>query len=103
MTSKLSGKVVSVTGGSAALASASPSVRRGRRHVFITGRRESELDKAVTAIGATQRRSERHFQPQRPRPHLHDHQGQGGHIDVLAVNAGITHRDVRRDYRGAFR
>src|SRR6266404_8691623 len=52
MTSKLSGKVALVTGGSAGigLGIARRFAEEGAR-VFITGRRQSELDKAVTAIG----------------------------------------------------
>ena len=52
MTSKLSGKVALVTGGSAGigLGIAKRFAEEGAR-VFITGRRQSELDKAVTAIG----------------------------------------------------
>jgi NAD(P)-dependent dehydrogenase (short-subunit alcohol dehydrogenase family) len=52
MTSKLSGKVALVTGGSAGigLGVAKRFAEEGAR-VFITGRRQSELDKAVTAIG----------------------------------------------------
>jgi hypothetical protein len=52
MTGKLTGKVALVTGGSAGigLGIAKCFAAEGA-HVFITGRRESELDKAVTAIG----------------------------------------------------
>src|SRR5260221_238028 len=52
MTGKLTGKVALVTGGSAGigLGIAKRFAAEGSR-VFITGRRQSELDKAVTAIG----------------------------------------------------
>src|SRR5882762_10339405 len=52
MTSKLSGKVALVTGGSAGigLGIAKRFAEEGAR-VFITGRRQSELDKGITAIG----------------------------------------------------
>src|ERR1700693_5224300 len=53
MTRKLTGKVALVTGGSAGigLGIAKCCAEEGA-HVFITGRRESELDRAVTAIGS---------------------------------------------------
>ena len=52
MSKKLAGKVAVVTGGSAGigLGAAKRFVAEGAR-VFITGRRQSELDKAVAAIG----------------------------------------------------
>src|SRR3982075_314971 len=50
---KLQGKVAVITGGTAGigLASAKLFVKEGA-HVFITGRRQKELDEAVTAIGS---------------------------------------------------
>ena len=52
MTRKLSGKVALVTGGSGGigLGIAEHFAQEGAR-VFITGRHQSELDKAITAIG----------------------------------------------------
>ena len=52
MTGKLSGKIALVTGGSAGigLGIAKRLAEEGAQ-VFITGRRQSELDKAVIAIG----------------------------------------------------
>jgi NAD(P)-dependent dehydrogenase (short-subunit alcohol dehydrogenase family) len=51
--SKLKGKVAVVTGGSSGigLATAQRFVKEGA-HVYITGRRQTELDKAVDAIGS---------------------------------------------------
>ena len=51
--SKLKGKVAVITGGSSGigLATGQRFVNEGA-HVYITGRRQAELDKAVTAIGS---------------------------------------------------
>ena len=54
MTQRLAGKIAVVTGGTTGigLASAKRFAAEGAR-VFITGRRQDELDKAVAAIGET--------------------------------------------------
>jgi NAD(P)-dependent dehydrogenase (short-subunit alcohol dehydrogenase family) len=55
MPGKLEGKIALVTGGSSGigLATAQQFVKEGA-YVYITGRRQSELDKAVKAIGGSQ-------------------------------------------------
>jgi NAD(P)-dependent dehydrogenase (short-subunit alcohol dehydrogenase family) len=57
MTGELASKVAVITGGSAGigLGIAKRFVQEGAR-VFINGRRESELDKAVAAIGSDAQR-----------------------------------------------
>src|SRR6266516_2541189 len=52
LTQKLAGKIAVITGGSSGigLATAKRFVDEGA-HVFITGRRKSELDRAVNEIG----------------------------------------------------
>ena len=55
MAGKLEGKIALVTGGSSGigLATAQRFVKEGA-YVYITGRRQAELDKAVKTIGGTQ-------------------------------------------------
>src|SRR5436190_6521897 len=90
MTGKLLGKIALVTGGSAGigLGIAKRFAEEGAR-VFITGRRQSELDKAVTAIGggatAVQGDISNLDDLDRIYASIKD---KAGRIDVLAVNAG---------------
>src|ERR1700719_4523937 len=91
MSKKLEGKVALVTGGNSGigLASAKRFVAEGA-HVYITGRRQEELDKAVQTIGAGVTAVQgdvsnlddldRLFSKVRS-----DH----GHVDVLMANAGL--------------
>lgn len=60
MPGKLEGKIALVTGGSSGigLATAQQFVKEGA-YVYITGRRQSELDKAVKAIGENQAKAVR--------------------------------------------
>jgi NAD(P)-dependent dehydrogenase (short-subunit alcohol dehydrogenase family) len=91
MTGKLTGKVALVTGGSAGigLGIAKCFAAEGAQ-VFITGRRASELDKAVTAIGgnaaAVQGDVAKLTDLDRIYAAIED---KAGHLDVLAVNAGF--------------
>jgi NAD(P)-dependent dehydrogenase (short-subunit alcohol dehydrogenase family) len=90
MNRKLEGKIALVTGGSAGigLGIAKRFAREGAR-VFITGRRPSELDKAVAAIGdsaaAIQGDTAKLADLDRIYAAIKE---ASGHIDVLAVNAG---------------
>jgi NAD(P)-dependent dehydrogenase (short-subunit alcohol dehydrogenase family) len=91
MTGKLADKIAVVTGGSAGigLGIAKRFAQEGAQ-VFIIGRRQSELDKAVTAIGgdaaAIQGNSSNLADLDRVFATI---KGQAGRIDVLAVNAGF--------------
>jgi NAD(P)-dependent dehydrogenase (short-subunit alcohol dehydrogenase family) len=91
MTSKLSGKIALVTGGSAGigLGIAKRFAEEGAR-VFITGRRESELDKAATAIGGRATAIRGDVSDLTDLDRIFGHiQAQAGRIDVLMANAGF--------------
>ena len=106
MTGKLSGKVALVTGGSAGigLGIAKRFAEEGAR-VFITGRRQSELDKAVTAIGGNATAVQGDISNLDDLDRIYATiKAKAGRIDVLAVNAGVLRiRQLRRNHRGAFR
>ena len=91
MTGKLAGKVALVTGGSAGigLGMATHFAEEGAR-VFIVGRRQLQLDEAVAAIGdnaaAIQGDISNLADLDRVVATIKE---QAGHIDVLAVNAGV--------------
>ena len=91
MTSKLAGKVALVTGGSAGIGlGIAKHFAAEDARVFITGRRQSQLDEAVASIGGDAAAI------QGDTSNLRDLdrvcaiiRAQAGHIDVLAVNAGV--------------
>ena len=91
MTKKLAGKVAVVTGGSAGigLGAAKRFAEEGAQ-VFITGRRQSELDKAVVAIGdnvsAIQGDTSKLADIDRIYATVKE---KAGRIDVLFANAGF--------------
>jgi NAD(P)-dependent dehydrogenase (short-subunit alcohol dehydrogenase family) len=91
MTKKLDGKVAVITGGSAGigLGTAKRFAAEGAR-VYITGRRQAELDKAVAEIGpaATAIRADASKLADIDR--VYDIvKKQVGHIDILFANAGF--------------
>jgi NAD(P)-dependent dehydrogenase (short-subunit alcohol dehydrogenase family) len=58
--------------------------------VFITGRRQSELDKAIAAIGGSAAAMRGDTSNLADLDHTYATiKAQAGHIDVLAVNAGV--------------
>jgi NAD(P)-dependent dehydrogenase (short-subunit alcohol dehydrogenase family) len=90
MTGKLAGKVAVVTGGSSGigLGIAGHFAQEGAR-VFITGRHQTELDKAVTAIGGNAAALQGDTTNLADLDHIYATiKDKAGHIDVLAVNAG---------------
>ena len=91
MTTKLAGKVAVVTGGSAGigLGIAQHFAQEGAR-VFITGRHQSELDKAVTAIGGNAAAILGDTTNLADLDRIYATvKTEAGHIDVLAANAGV--------------
>jgi NAD(P)-dependent dehydrogenase (short-subunit alcohol dehydrogenase family) len=88
---KLEGKIAVITGGSSGigLATAQQFVTEGA-HVFITGRRQSELDEAVKQIGENVTGVQGDVSNLGDLDRLYDTvKEQKGRIDVLFANAGI--------------
>lgn len=85
---KLSGKVALITGGSSGigLASAELFVRHGAR-VYITGRRQEELDRAVAAIGGEITAVRADAASLADMDRLCEVVGESGRIDILFANA----------------
>jgi NAD(P)-dependent dehydrogenase (short-subunit alcohol dehydrogenase family) len=89
--SKLADKVAVVTGGSSGIGFgiAKRFAQEGAR-VFITGRRQSQLDKAVAAIGSNAAALQGDISNLVDLDRVYATiEAQAGHIDVLAVNAGV--------------
>ena len=89
---KLNGKVAVITGGSTGigLAAAKLFVREGA-YVFITGRRQKELDEAVKAIGSNVTGVQGDVANLTDLDRLYDTVGKvKGRIDVVFANAGVA-------------
>jgi NAD(P)-dependent dehydrogenase (short-subunit alcohol dehydrogenase family) len=90
--SKLNGKVAVITGGSSGigLASAKLFVEEGA-HVYITGRRQAELDKAVAAIGRNVTAVQGDAASLEDLDRLYRLVREThGHVDVVFANAGLV-------------
>jgi NAD(P)-dependent dehydrogenase (short-subunit alcohol dehydrogenase family) len=87
---KLQDKVAVITGGTTGigLASAKLFVKEGA-HVFITGRRQKELDDAVQAIGSNVTGVQGDIAKPADLDRLYERVKKMGRIDVLFANAGI--------------
>src|SRR5215469_8759567 len=88
---RLDGKIAVITGGNSGigLATAQRFVQEGA-HVFITGRRQSELDKAVKQIGRNVIGVQGDVSNLADLDRLYDTvKQQKGRIDILFANAGI--------------
>jgi NAD(P)-dependent dehydrogenase (short-subunit alcohol dehydrogenase family) len=91
MTSKLAGKVAVVTGGSAGigLGIAKRFAEEGAR-LFITGRRQSELDKSVASIEGNVAAIRGDTADLADLDRIYETvRAQAGRVDVLVVNAGV--------------
>ena len=91
MTSKLAGKIALVTGGSSGigLGIAKHFAREGAR-VFITGRHQSELEKAVVAIGGDAAALRGDITQSADLDNIYAAiEARAGRIDVLSANAGV--------------
>src|ERR1700674_5011454 len=88
--SKLQGKVAVVTGGTAGIgfATAKRFVDEGA-YVFITGRRQKELDEAIKAIGRNVAGVQGDVSKLQDLDRLYEAVKAKGHIDILVANAGI--------------
>jgi NAD(P)-dependent dehydrogenase (short-subunit alcohol dehydrogenase family) len=87
---KLQGKVAVITGGTAGigLASAKLFVKEGA-HVFITGRRQKELDEAVRAIGSNVTGVQGDVANLTDLDRLYETIKATGRIDIVFANAGF--------------
>jgi len=87
---KLQGKVAVVTGGTTGigLASAKLFVKEGA-YVFITGRRQKELDEAVKAIGSNVTGVQGDVAKLTDLDRLYETVGKKGRLDIVFANAGL--------------
>jgi NAD(P)-dependent dehydrogenase (short-subunit alcohol dehydrogenase family) len=91
MTGRLAGKVALVTGGSAGIGLGIAEHLAGEgAQVFIVGRRQSQLDEAVRAIGGDAAAIQGDISSLGDLDRIYATlEARAGHIDVLAVNAGV--------------
>jgi NAD(P)-dependent dehydrogenase (short-subunit alcohol dehydrogenase family) len=90
-TKKLQGKVTVITGGTTGigLATAKLFVKEGA-YVFITGRRQKELDEAVKAIGSNVTGVQGDIAKLTDLDRLYEAVKAKGRMDVVFANAGVA-------------
>src|ERR1700720_4436431 len=91
MTKKLEGKTAVITGGTEGIgfATAKLFVKEGA-YVFITGRRQKELDEAVKAIGRNVTGVQGDVAKPADLDRLYETVGAKGRVDVVFANAGVA-------------
>jgi len=91
MMGKLTGKMAVITGGNSGigLATAKRFVAEGA-YVFITGRRQSELDRAVAEIGQNVTGIQGDVSKLEDIDRLYQHVAKKGRLDIIVANAGIV-------------
>src|SRR5271169_6668314 len=91
MTKKLEGKTAVITGGTEGigLATAKLFAKEGA-YVFITGRRQKELDEAVKAIGGNVSGIQGDIAKLADLDRLYETVRTKGRIDILFANAGVA-------------
>src|ERR1700731_114060 len=91
MTKKLEGKTAVITGGTEGigLASAKLFVKEGA-YVFITGRRQKELDEAAKAIGSNVTGVQGDVPKLADLDRLYETIGKKGRLDIVFANAGFA-------------
>jgi NAD(P)-dependent dehydrogenase (short-subunit alcohol dehydrogenase family) len=97
--SKLNGKIAVITGGSSGigLAAAKRFVEEGA-HVFITGRRQSELDKAKAAIGSNVSIVQGDVANLGDLDRLYETvRAERGGLDIVVASAGYVERVLAQD------
>src|ERR1700748_2770331 len=90
-TKKLQGKLAVITGGTTGigLAAAKLFVKEGA-YVFITGRRQKELDEAVKAIGSNVTGVQGDISKLADLDRLYEAVAAKGRIDIVFANAGVA-------------
>src|SRR6204780_664769 len=90
-TKKLHGKIAVITGGTTGigLATAKLFVRQGA-YVFITGRRQKELDEAVKAIGSNVTGVQGDISKLTDLDRLYEAVKSKGKLDIVFANAGVA-------------
>jgi NAD(P)-dependent dehydrogenase (short-subunit alcohol dehydrogenase family) len=101
---KLQGKVAVITGGTQGIGLATAKLFASEgAYVFITGRRQKELDEAVASIGGSVTGVRGDVLNLADLDRLYESVKAKGRIDVLFANVGLGGLSVRKHHRGVLR